>query len=396
MSTVRVAVVVSHPIQHFCPQYTSWSVIDDVSLRVFFASRSGLTAYKDKNFDRVVQWEGINLDFPHEFLPGAEHRELGTDIDAPGLEARLEAFRPDVIVGYGYSQPLQRRVIDWSKATNTPIFMILDSELRSPRSHARRLAKAALLPRILKRIDRFLTVGDANEAYLRNYGVTDERFVRCFFPIDVNALDKVLTTRDLVRKQVREAYEIPEDHHVVLKVGKFVSWKRQIDLVECSNQLDAANKVTVVLAGTGPEEAKLRARAKRQGVGGVLFAGFVPPAKLFELYCASDIYVHCSEVEPHSLAISEAIYCGLPVVVSSHCGSYGPSDDVRTGLNGIVYPCADVGALSRAITSIVSSPQRRTEMGAASAEIARIHQRLAHGRALRQAIDSLPTRSARP
>ena len=68
-------------------------------------------------------------------------------------------------------------------------------------------------------------------------------------------------------------------------------------------------------------------------------------------YCAADVYVHCSDNEPHSLAITEAIYCGLPVVLSDRCGSYGPTDDVQPGINGFVYRCGDVSDLSRCIVT---------------------------------------------
>ena len=390
-SAVRVAVVVSHPIQHFCPQYSSWAQLERVELRVFFASQHGLKAYKDKNFDRVVQWEGLDLNFPHEFLPGAEDRQLGREIDAPALKNRLADFSPQILVVYGYSQALQRRAMAWATDADIPLFMIADSELRGRKSRIKRLAKSIILPKILAKVDRFLTVGDANEAYYRQFGVTDERFIRCFFPIDVNKFDAVLHSQQTARARIRARHSIPDDHCVVLCVGKLVPWKRQSDLVDFSNSVSSTEKITVILAGTGPEEASLRRRAHRQGTGGVVFAGFIPPAELIEYYCASDIYTHCSEHEPHSLAISEAIYCGLPIVVSHRCGSYGPSDDVRVGLNGDVYQCADAAGLRAAITRLARSDERRQSMGVASAEIARLNQRLAHGRALIQAIESLPS-----
>jgi len=390
MKVTRLAVVVSHPIQHFCPQYSNWSALPGVNLRVFFASRHGLTAYHDKNFDRVVQWEGLNLDFPHEFLPGSEGKSIGAWIDAPLLESRLAEFAPDVVQVYGYSQKLQRRALSWATAKKIPVLMVADSELRGRRNWAIRLAKAIVLPAILGKVHRFLTIGDANEAYFRNYGVSDAQFIRSCYPIDVKSYDQALNAREEARGRVRREHGIPDDHQVLLMVGKLVPWKRQSDLVDFSNLIQASRgDMTVVLAGTGEDEPRLRALSGRQGVGGVIFAGFVPPGKLPEYYCASDIYVHCSEREPHSVAISEAIYCGLPVVLSDSCGSYGPTDDVRVGLNGYVYRCADVASLSSAIFRIIGSPGRRISMGLASAEIARCNQQLAHGRALLQALDSL-------
>ena len=55
---VRLAIVVSHPIQYFCPQYSSWTRLDGIDLRVFFASRHGLDTYLDEGFGAPVRWEG--------------------------------------------------------------------------------------------------------------------------------------------------------------------------------------------------------------------------------------------------------------------------------------------------------------------------------------------------
>lgn len=389
-----MAVVISHPTQHFCPQHASWAALDGVGLRVFFASRDGMDAYHDREFDHPVQWDGLALNFPHEFLAGAEHRHVTEALDAPPLAHRLAAFRPDCICVHGYSQPLARRAIAWARTAGAPILMVGDSELRRKRPWARRAVKALLLPRILNRVYRFLTVGDANEAYYRRYGVPDERFVRSGFPIDVTLYDRVLRTRAHARAAVRAEHGIPDHHQVLLMVGKFVARKRQKDLVAFSNHVRRLrDDVTIVLAGAGPDEQRLRDLAARRGPGGVVFAGFVPPAALPRYYCAADLYVHCAAVDPHPLAVTEAVYCGLPAVVSDRCGSYGPTDDVRTGLNGRVYRCGDGGALASAVLGVLdSSPARRQAMSAASACIGRGVQRLAHGQALLQALDSLALR----
>ena len=392
--TVRLAVVFSHPIQHFCPQQTSWAALDGVGLRVFFASRDGLDAYYDREFDRPVRWDELPLDFPHEFLAGAERRRVTAAIDAPALAHRLAAFRPDCICVHGYSQPLARRAITWARTAGVPVLMVGDSELRRKRPWARRAVKAVLLPRILNRVDRFLTVGDANEAYYRRYGVPDERFDRSGYPIDVTLYDRVLGHHGRARATVRGEHGIPDHHQVLLMVGKLVARKRQKDLVAFSNHVRCLrDDVTIVLAGAGPDEQRLRDLAARHGPGGVVFAGFVPPAALPRYYCAADLYVHCSVVDAHPVAVTEAVYCGLPAVVSDRCGSYGPTDDVQTGLNGRVYRCGDVDSLTSAVLGVLdSSPARRRAMAVTSERIGRDVQRLAHGQGLLKALDSLALR----
>jgi glycosyltransferase involved in cell wall biosynthesis len=387
MQNYRVAVVISHPIQHFCPQYTSWNKIENVNLLILFASNHGLAAYEDKGFGRTVKWDGLKLDFPHEFLSDADGKAIGSSLDAADLADRLTAFSPDVVVIYGYSQTLQRRALRHSKAANIPVLMISDSELRASRGWLKRIFKAVVLPRIFRKVTLFLTVGDANDAYYRWYGVRDDRFIRSFFPIDVQHYDLIAERKDECRQEIREQLGIPAHHRVVLMVGKLVPWKRQMDLVRFSNSIQGSvGDVTVVFAGTGQDETALRAQALRIGLGGVVFAGFVSPEDLAKYYCAADLYVHCSEREPHSLAISEAIYCGLPVVLSDQCGSYGPTDDVQPGLNGLVYRCGDVAEMSQQLLYLLDDKVGHARMCKASAQLGRAHQALAHGVALRQAL----------
>ena len=387
MKISRLAIVVSHPIQHFCPQYTNWAKLNNVELKVFFASKHGLLPYVDKGFGRVVQWTGISLDFPHVFLLGAEKNTVDSSIDSMDLNEQLTTFSPDVVLLYGYSQQLQKSALQWANSKKLPIIMISDSELHAKRGWFKQLVKKLVIPRIFRKISLYLTVGDANEAYYRNYGATDNQFIRCSFPIDIVGYDSVLSVRRKCREDIRFELNIPDHHKVILMVGKLVPWKRQLDLVQFSNSMQSVrNDVTVVLAGTGQDESKLRGLARHIGSGGVVFAGFVTPETLAKYYCAADIYVHCSEQEPHSLGISEAIYCGLPVVISDRCGSYGPMDDVRVGLNGFVYQCGNVADLTRRVMYVLNEPAVHSAMSAASTRLGREHQALAHGQALCQAL----------
>ena len=115
--------------------------------------------------------------------------------------------------------------------------MISDSELHAKRAWFKQLAKEIVIPPIFKRVSLFLTVGDANEAYYRNYGATDNQFIRCSFPIDICSYDSVLSVRSKCRDDIRVALNIPNHHKIILHVGKLVSLKRQVDLIRFSNSI---------------------------------------------------------------------------------------------------------------------------------------------------------------
>jgi glycosyltransferase involved in cell wall biosynthesis len=386
-SSPRVAVVLSNPIQHFCPQYTSWAQHDDWEIKVFFASSAGVEAYTDPDYGEEIAWEGIDLDFPHQFLNDGEVLPINPQIDAPDLEQHLNAFDPDVLVMYGYIQKLQRRALHWGAGRDTTVLMFSDSEQRQHRPWCKRLAKKLVLPSyIYRKIDGFLTVGDANEDYHLHYGARPDQLFRLSYPIDRDFYDASYEDREALGREIRDAYDISADAAVFSVVGKLVPWKRQKDLIDALAHIDPSQDVVAVIVGSGEQEEALKRRAERLDVHRVVFTGFVQPTELPKYYAASDAYVHPSSVEPHSVAISEAIYMGCPAVISDRCGSYGPNDDVQIGRNGFVYGCGDTRALARDLERLATSPDLRRRMGDASHCFAVQAQEKSHGEGLRAAL----------
>ncbi len=385
----RIAVVVSHPIQHFCPQYRSWSQSAYWQIKVFFASTVGLQAHYDNDFGRSVRWTGLDLDFPHVFLNGQAAIPPSHALDARELDAELTKYEPNVVVVYGYSQKLARRALRWGAKHRRRVLMVTDSEHRAQRVFFKRALKRLMLPSILRKVDGFLTVGDANESYYESFGVDATRMFRTFFPIDLMCYRQAYQVREILRKKVRNQYEIPDDHVVMTVVGKFIEKKRQIDLIHALRLLRPSHpKTTVLLVGSGPAEMELRSNVQASGAKDIIFSGFVQPVDLPGYYAATDIYVHPSDRDAHSLAISEAIYMGCPVVISHRCGSYGPTDDVRLGHNGLVYKCGDIKDLVYQLHRLMQDYKMRIDFGEASHAFAVTHQELAHSGGLQAALQA--------
>jgi glycosyltransferase involved in cell wall biosynthesis len=103
----------------------------------------------------------------------------------------------------------------------------------------------------------------------------------------------------------------------------------------------------------------------------VKFAGFVAVEDLPGYYCGADMLIHPSSQDPHPLATSEAVFCGLPIIASDRVGSIGPTDDVRLGINGLEYPFGDTEALAGHIQYLCGHLEERERMSRKSLEIGR-------------------------
>lgn len=389
----RIAIVVSHPIQHFCPMYAKLATSTDWTLHVLFGYAFGAKPYFDKAFAKTIQWDSLRLDeFSHEFLNDDIPQEISPlQIDSDRLETRLDALQPDVLIVYGYIQPLQRRAMRWAQRREKPVLMISDAHVHATSSSLRRVAKEFILPRVLSKLSGCLTVGDSNDAFYRHYHVDAKKLFRSPFPIDIDLYEQSYINRSQLRAEVRKNHLITDDQLALSTVGKFEVGKRQIDLILALERLTELpkNRLVLMLMGSGALESELRAAAERVTHHRVIFAGFVNPGELPPYYAGSDVYAHVSSLDRHPLAISEAIYMGCPVIVSDAIGSVGPTDDVQNGRNGLTFAVGDVDSLALAIRRLALNADLRQQFSQASHDIAVRQQALAHGEGLRHALTAI-------
>lgn len=121
------------------------------------------------------------------------------------------------------------------------------------------------------------------------------------------------------------------------------------------------------IAGSGPQELRLRALAEALGVSKrVRFLGWRNDASA--LYRTADICVFPSRFEPLGNVVIQAWAHGLPVVAAA---SQGPSSLIRDGEDGLLVPVDDADALARAIRTLIQEPMLRLSLagqGAARVE----------------------------
>ena len=101
---------------------------------------------------------------------------------------------------------------------------------------------------------------------------------------------------------------------LVAGVGRLVAQKDFTLFLEVAAELARRNAdVRFVIAGTGPEEAALKARAAALGIAErVRFAGHVADPR--EIYSAADVLLLTSRYEGTPLTVLEAMASGVPVV----------------------------------------------------------------------------------
>lgn len=370
----RAVIVVSHPIQHFCPLYRFAEEQARFDLHVLFAAGLQIA---DADFGGYMDL-GIEADlicFPHSVIAFGLADEVDARTSRKAVWARLDDLAPDGVVLYGFSRRIVRLAWSWAIVRRRRRIYISDSEDRGDKgSRVTRALRRPFEAAVLLTMGRILAVGVANEAFYRRRAVPVQRMRRVPFSIDRRWFD-LSEQAGPTRSEVRDRLGLA-DRVVVMNCGKFIARKRQADIIDAAAS-SGCEDLTVLLVGSGPDEASLRDRARRLGVD-VRFTGFVSPRELPSLYRAADIYVHPSSFDPHPLAVSEAIYVGLPVIVSDRTGSWGEDDDVRDRTNGFVHPAGDVERLSELLRILVSDASLRAAFAAESRRIGVEQQRRAN------------------
>ncbi len=100
---------------------------------------------------------------------------------------------------------------------------------------------------------------------------------------------------------------------------------------------------SLIVAGYGMEDAKLKDLAKTLNLQNVEFTGKIPNEEMPEIYDRADIYLNASLVDNMPLSFIEAFACGLPIVSSN---SGGIPYIVENGETGLLVEANDCQALA--------------------------------------------------
>jgi glycosyltransferase involved in cell wall biosynthesis len=123
----------------------------------------------------------------------------------------------------------------------------------------------------------------------------------------------------------------------------------------------AAQGWVCLLAGEGPEDARLRAKAARLGLEKMVqFVGHAGDAAAF--LRTLDVYVHPALVAGMPNAVLESMACALPVVAT---GVGGTPEAVVHGETGWLLDAGDTAGFVQRVESLISDVAVREQMGRA-------------------------------
>jgi glycosyltransferase involved in cell wall biosynthesis len=378
---LRVAYLLSHPIQYQSPLLRRLAQRPEIELTVFYTADFSLRSYHDQGFGVPVEWDIPLLGgYRHQFLPRlldnstiSFFRPLNR-----GIFQALRRGRFDVLWIHGYATLNSWIAMTAAKALGIPVLLRTDSTLIDhPRSAAKLALKRIFFSVLRPFVYGVLSVGQRNTEYWQHHLGKNVPLFSIPYAVDNAFFQQRCEAASLTREEFLHELNLAPDRPVILFASKLLTRKRCIDLVDAYLQLAARKKTLatspklpyLLIVGDGEERPRIEAYLRGidiEAAEGIRMIGFRNQSELPRFYDLCDVFVLPSVHEPWGLVINEVMNAGRTVIVSDEVGCQ--PDLITDGDNGCVFPARNVAAIADALERVLSDPTVRRNMGARSLE----------------------------
>jgi glycosyltransferase involved in cell wall biosynthesis len=375
---VRLAYLVSHPIQYQAPLLRRIAQEPDIDLTVLFGSDHSVRGYRDEGFGVGVKWDVPLIEgYPHVFLPKLRDTDT-VSVASPlnygilsHLRGRAGQAPCDALWVHGYASVNAMHGMLAAKSLGIPVLLRAESWLRDrSRSGLRLAAKDLFFAALQRLVAGVLPIGSRNADYWAHY--FGEEIPQFPMPYAVDNQYFASRARAAAAHRVALQAELNLDagRPVILFCGKLQPRKHCDHLIAAYAQLAGAPGALplpyLVIVGDGEQRAALELQAATTRLDGIRFCGFRNQSELPRFFDLATVFVLPSQHEPWGLIVNEVMNAARPVIVSSDAGC--APDLVQDGVDGCVYPTGDIAALTAALRRVLGTPGTAEAMGGRALE----------------------------
>lgn len=216
----------------------------------------------------------------------------------------------------------------------------------------------------LKGVNRIIAPTDKVKDALQGYGLKNEIQI---VPSGISLEQHNYRLSKEEQRKKRQALGIPDDHYVLLNLGRLGAEKNLGELLEFFfASLSENSRLTFLIVGDGPEKMNLEKLSVSLGIENhVIFVGMVEPSQVQEYYQLADVFVSSSISETQGLTYIEAAANGLPLLCRQDTCL---CDVIKEGVNGYEYTSKD--EFIRKLNIMIENSEWRISAGKHSEKIA--------------------------
>ncbi len=285
------------------------------------------------------------LEKEEEKLPGGKQRKLRTK----RLHELIVREKPDVVLSF--CRNANYRAVLAAEGTKTPVIVSVRSDPYVDYASAKQ-----------KLLSRFLYGRAAGAVFQTDYA-------RDFFSKKLQKTSAVILNP--LHRQFLSLTKAERRKKEIVTAGRFHEAKDHIVLIRAFERImEEYPEVTLKLYGEASEDNTyhlIREHIKAHCLQDrVLLMGNSSHLERDLIDAAG--FVLSSKYEGMPNALMEAMAMQLPVI-STDCPCGGPRTLIKDGVNGLLVPVGDDGAMAEAIRRVLSEPERAEEMAVHAGEI---------------------------
>ena len=357
---LRLAVLITHPIQYFRPVFAELAQQPGLELLVFFGCDHGRRSSLDPDFGVSFAWD-VPADggFPHIFLSRAPLEKLSRLRCALPLAWRaartISAWQPDQVLVFAYTPVFISLSTLLLKIRGQALLLRADGTDRAfPRSWLKSSIKDAVLRLWYRQFRHVFPIGADSDRHFARLGVAASRRHPVPYAVDVDFFAQQHQRWSPQRLSLRRELGIGPADLVLLWSAKMTQVKAPLLLVEALAALPEAvrQRFWLVAMGDGPLRHSFEAQLQQLLPGRTRFLGFCNQSEIGRGYATADALVFPSvQGETWGLVVNEALQFGLAVIASDHPGCVADllQSERPAPLGSAVFPSANAQGMAKAL-----------------------------------------------
>lgn len=361
MSAPKVSIVTTHPIQYQIPWFRALQESEKVELNVFFGvlpddSQQGLGFGTEFSWD-IPMLEGYKWSVLENKARNPS-LESFSGCTTPGIADALISTGTEILIVTGWNSKMLLQATLAANKLGIPTIVRGESNSLKSRS----IIKKVFHRLLLRKFDRFLSIGTHNKTFYINNGVDESNIFHSPYFIENKRFVETISSDSFNRESQRTKTGVPEKSYCFLYSGKLSEKKHVLDLVKAFKIVFENNfRVHFLVVGDGEHRQQLGNYANKYNLP-VTFAGFVNQTEIPKMYGSADCLLLGSDYdETWGLVVNEAMVCGIPAIVSDRAGC--STDLVIPETTGYRYTFGDIAGLVTSMNKVSTDDFASAAMG---------------------------------
>lgn len=309
---------------------------------------------KEKN-DRPWKYDSLRREYT-EVLPGRKLKIKGIYVFFNKVKKALKNFNPDIVICAGsYWLPTVYKVVKYKKKLKYKVFMWNESHEKEQKNNSkfRIRIRETIRKDILRKFDGFLYASNLARALVEKYAHPKAQYFELPNTVNEKEFSQAHLNELEYRNEIRKLHQIDENDFVFFTAARLSPEKGLLNFCDSIKNLskETKEKITFLIAGTGPLEEKIKEKAKEYGLKMTLI-GQKSQQEIIRYYGACDCFLLPSLSDPNPLSVIECLWAGKPLLIADGVGNQ--FEAIKPGENGFVFNYNDEIGVLDAVNALVS------------------------------------------